>query len=140
MTSLKNVTLIPFPAPIAEDRNTRSKKIETLLISQHGGVKILPLDQIIYLQAKGSYTELILTVGGRMVVSKPLCRFEEKLHSLGFYRIHKTYMINLRHLREYETKDGEVAVLTNGIRLYLSRNRTADFLRMVEEVTRGISL
>jgi two-component system LytT family response regulator len=40
--------------------------------------------------------------------------YEEILRDSGFLRIHRSYMINLKHFRQYEKAEGGKVILSNG--------------------------
>lgn len=39
--------------------------------------------------------------GEKLMTSKILKEYENLLNNYGFYRIHQSYLINLRHVKEY---------------------------------------
>ena len=49
-----------------------------------------------------------------MIVSKPLKEFEEKLLENGFFRIHKSHMINTKKLSYFDKADGGFVIMTDG--------------------------
>jgi len=75
-------------------------------------VLILPIQEILYAQANTSYTLFVEVSGKTWSLSKPLRYFQEKLDALGFFRIHRSYMINLQHLRRLDKIEG-LAYLIN---------------------------
>ncbi|PBQ31062.1 DNA-binding response regulator [Sphingobacteriaceae bacterium] len=52
------------------------------------------LNEIIRFQSEGSYTEVYLEKGKKIVVSKLLKEFDELLSSNGFIRVHQSHLIN----------------------------------------------
>lgn len=48
---------------------------------------------------------------------------EERLNSEGFLRIHKSYLVNMRHIRKYQCKEAE---LINGILLRVSEKNYSE--------------
>ncbi len=65
------------------------------------------LDNILYFQADGSYTRVILRSGNPVIVSRALKYFETLLTGHNdFVRCHKSYIVNLKHITEYIKADG----------------------------------
>lgn len=58
----------------------------------------LALDEILWIEAEGSYSKLYLTGNKSMVVSSYLAILEKELPTSDFIRIHRSYVINLRHV------------------------------------------
>lgn len=104
-----------------------------LALGHQQGIKYITLRDIIYLEANNTYTTVFLSGGERIVASKPISKFEHILSSHWFFRIHKSHVVNIFHLKEYVSKDGDVAVMDNGDRLYISRYKLGEFLKLVEQ-------
>jgi DNA-binding LytR/AlgR family response regulator len=88
-------------APIltASDRNLSFDK---LAVPMSSGVKMLPLSDILYLEADSNYTYLHQKGAKPILVSKTLKQFETVLiQRMDFIRIHRSYLINLRFLEQY---------------------------------------
>ena len=87
------------------------------------GLVLLKHDDIMYLEANDSYTTLHLKDGKRSVSSKHIRVFETNLDPKTFFRVHKSYIINLAHLKEFNRTEGNMAVLDNGTLIPVSRRR-----------------
>lgn len=58
----------------------------------------LTLDEILWIKAEGSYTRLFLTGNRNMMVSFHLAVVEKELPYTDFVRIHRSYIVNLKHV------------------------------------------
>lgn len=89
---------------------------------------VAPAD-IAWCQADNNYTALHLADERRFVSARTLKDYDEMLSPLGFIRVHKSALVNRRHV---DGIDGEGRVrLRNGVRVEISRRR-------MEEVTREL--
>lgn len=104
-----------------------------LWLNHQQGIKLILLKDIVYLEAENSYTSIFLVNGQKITTSKPISRFMQSFDERVFFRIHKSYIINLYHFTEYISKDGDVAVMTNGDKLYISRYRLPRFLDLLKK-------
>jgi len=94
-----------------------------------GGMSFVEMEHIIYCEGASNQTRIYLAGNKKELVSRTLRECEEMLTSLNFFRIHKSYLINLNHIKKYISgKDGQVT-LTNGVTLTVSRNYKNDFLQ-----------
>jgi two-component system LytT family response regulator len=86
-------------------------------------------EQIAWCQADNNYTALHLADDRRFISARTLKDYDEMLTPFGFIRVHKSALVNRRHV---EGIDGEGRVrLRNGTRVEISRRR-------LEEVTREL--
>lgn len=97
------------------------------------GFTILKLDEIIYCEAQRSYTVFYLTQGKNIMVSKPLFDYDRLLSGTTFFRIHKSFLINLVHVKEYLRGDGGTVVMSNNMELEVSRRKKEQFLSTIKE-------
>lgn len=136
----------------AEKRRKEGKKeelTETLLynISKAGqpeemrlclptmkGFIILKLDEILYCEAERSYTVFHLSDKKTVMVSKPLLEYENILDNTGFFRIHKSFLINLKHVKEYQRGEGGTVIMSNNAEIEVSRRKKESFLQKVKEI------
>jgi two-component system LytT family response regulator len=95
------------------------------------GLVLLKHEDILYLEANDSYTTIHLKDGKRSVSSKHIRVFENNLDPKTFFRVHKSFIINLAHLRGFNRTEGNMAVLDSGALIPVSRRRLPDFLGLI---------
>ena len=71
--------------------------------SKHKGHSIL-VSEALYLEACENYTFIYLQNGKRFIGSKPLKHYEDLLNEKDFVRIHRSFLVQLSHIKEYENK------------------------------------
>lgn len=103
---------------IATQKRNDSKNVITL--NYEGGKSIIELDQIIYLKGFDNLTTLYLLKNKKITVSKTLKYFEELLGE-GFFRIHKSYIANLKFMDKIVSKEHYLLELNEGTQLPISR-------------------
>lgn len=98
------------------------------------GFIILKLDDIIYCEAERSYT--IFHIEGRkpVTVSKPLIEYENLLADTPFFRVHKSFLINLKQVKEYQRGEGGIVIMSNNAEIEVSRRKKEQFLEKVREM------
>ncbi|MBD5490672.1 MAG: response regulator transcription factor [Lachnospiraceae bacterium] len=97
---------------------------KTLAIRHGGANKVIPLDNIYYMESQG-HKIMLSTKDGRMEYYARIGELEEELRGY-FCRIHKGYLVNLACVDEYSKTE---ILLTNGDRLPLSKYKYEDFVR-----------
>lgn len=68
------------------------------------------------------------------MVSKTLREYDDLLTGFGFYRVHKSHLINLSHIRRFEKQDGGFIVLTNDLRIPVASRKRDEMLEMLERM------
>ncbi len=86
-------------------------------------VEYVPVGSIIRCKGEGNYTSVIFPDKKPVLVAKTLVEFEELLAEHGFIRVHKTHLVNLKHVTAYIRDEGGSIILSNGDRVTVSRRR-----------------
>jgi two-component system LytT family response regulator len=97
------------------------------------GFMVLKLDEIIYCEAERSYTIFHLEGNKTVTVSKPLLEYDQILQDTSFLRIHKSFLINLHHVKEYQRGEGGMVIMTDNAEIEVSRRKKEMFLLKVKE-------
>jgi len=113
------------------DRND----IKKLTLPNGQGYTVIDINEIINIEADSNYSIFHLLDKEKITVSKILKEYEEILPEHQFVRIHKSSIINLNYLKEYNSKNGLEVTLSDGQKIAVSRRRTSDFLERVKSYT-----
>jgi two-component system LytT family response regulator len=100
------------------------------------GFTVLKLDEIIYCEAERSYTIFHLDGARTLTVSKPLSEYDEILHDTSFLRIHKSFLVNLLHVKEYQRGEGGMVIMSDNAEIEVSRRKKDQFIMKIKEVFR----
>jgi two-component system LytT family response regulator len=103
-------------------------KIEKIALPSLNGIEFVRIENIVRCESDNNYTNFYLTSGEKIVVSKTLKEFEDMLDSKGFFRTHKSHIINLAFLKKYIKGEGGIAVMEDGSEIAVSRRRKEEFL------------
>lgn len=93
------------------------------------GIEFVDVDDILFAEAKGNYTELKLKAGTKIIASKKLKEMEQHLTDPVFFRIHHSYIVNSRYIKRYYKGRGGYVILTDETSLPVSSARKDDFLK-----------
>lgn len=94
-----------------EEKEENSPK-DRLSIVTHQGTSLIKFDDILFLSASGSYTEVV-TSNKRIIASKPIKYFEELLPK-NFARVHRSHIINKEKVSVLNKKDSNWWVAFEG--------------------------
>lgn len=93
--------------------------------SVQSGIEFVVPDEIIYVKGENNYSVLHFSSGKKLMVSKTLSVVENMLSNFTFMRIHKSYLLNLRHIVRYVKTDGGYIEVLGGDQLSVSRSKRA---------------
>lgn len=116
---------------------TVNRKIppKKIALPQLNGISFIEVDDIVSLQADSNYTIIHLNSMQKLVITKTLKDFEELLDQSQFARIHKSYIVNLKYIREYSTADGGIVKMTDGNQWSISRRQLESFLEKMKSAS-----
>jgi len=108
---------------------------DTIALSVQEGLIFVKLEDIVCIKGSGSYSVITMKNTDEHLVSKNLSLFEEVLagHPL-FFRPSKSYLINLKFIRQYIRGVGGEIVMSDGKIISISRTKKQDFLNLFYKV------
>lgn len=96
------------------------RTMERITVRSGQKIEVIPIGDIIYLQAEGDYV-YIVTSGGRWLKERTMKYFEENLPCRSFVRVHRSHIVSVAHISRIEQSGRErFAVLRDGTRLRIS--------------------
>jgi two-component system LytT family response regulator len=112
---------------LQEDRN------EVLCIPTQGGFEYLPIDEVEYLEADGSYVQIYCTNNRCKTVSKNLKYFETALADCpSFIRPHRSFLVNVNYVTNYSKSEGGYLLLKRNVQIPVSRERKQAIQEMLK--------
>lgn len=102
-----------------------------LAIPDTHGVTFLKLKDIIRCESDGNYTRIYLTSGKKILASKTLGEYEHLLEGDNFYRIHRSNLVNLSHIKKYVKGDASYCLLSDESKVDVSRRKKSGFLEVL---------
>jgi len=100
-----------------------SGNIDFIAVPSQSKIDFIKFEDIIYLQSEGRYTIFNLVEGKAEVSVKNLGEYESLLEPHPFFRIHNSYMINLKHVKNIDRAAGNYCEMSNGKLLPIARRR-----------------
>ena len=104
------------------------KKRKTVAFPLKGDFKVEHLSSIMYCEANGNITNVNLYAKGVMKISRTLKRVVEIIDHPDFFRIHKSYFINMNHINSYNRAE-KLVELADGTFLPVSFRKTEPFTK-----------
>ncbi len=101
-----------------------------IVVKDGNKIKIIPVNQINYLEAADDYVKIV-TTDGTFLKKRTMNFFELSLSSYHFVRVHRSYIVNTQLITRIDVheKDGHLLLLSNGARLPVSK---AGYIKLKE--------
>ncbi|HLP55544.1 MAG TPA: LytTR family DNA-binding domain-containing protein [Fluviicola sp.] len=117
--------------------NLKTNDSQKLAVPSGNSYHFIEMDEIHYLKAEGSYTQLVFTNETRLIVSRTLKNFEEILSddSTPFFRCHKSFLVNSKYMTGYNKSDGHL-LLKNNVTVPVSPDKINELMMLMKIVKR----
>ncbi len=103
-------------------------KIDKIALPSLNGIEFVKLEDIIRCESDNNYTIFYLKNNEKILVSKTMKEYEDMLENKGFFRTHKSHIINLSFLKKYIKGEGGTVIMEDGSEVAVSRRRKEDFM------------
>lgn len=96
---------------------------ERIVVKTAGKIKIIPIPDILYLEASDDYVK-VHTKEGAFLKNKTMGFFENTLPQNQFVRTHRSYILNVQEITRIDPyeKENHLALLRSGARIPVSKN------------------
>jgi len=116
---------------LLENLETGNSEFNKIAIPTENGFELIKPNSILYCEADGNYCKLHLLNGKSLIVSKTLKHIEELLPKAIFFRIHKTYLVNLNYAVRFNKTNELLVELNNGQKLPVSVRKKEEFIHAI---------
>ncbi|HZH87009.1 MAG TPA: LytTR family DNA-binding domain-containing protein [Brumimicrobium sp.] len=110
--------------------NARKK----LVLKSHESVNIVNVNEIVRCQAEVNYTVFYLVSSERIVVSKSLKEYDELLSESGFFRVHKSHLVNLEYIKSFQKREGGYLLMKDGESIPVSVRKRETLFTIIENM------
>jgi len=85
---------------------TDARRFDKIALPYAHGYTFVELADVMYCESDSSYTKFYLISGEMYLITKTLGDVEAMLAGSDFFRIHKQFLVHMRHIRNYIRGDG----------------------------------
>ncbi len=107
--------------------------VKRIAVPSRSGFTYHNTEDIITLEAEGSYTIIHFISNKQKLVSRGLRDFELSLADKGFLRVHKSFLVNMDHVRELHRDDNGYLLMSNGYKIHLSSKDKSEIIKKIKE-------
>jgi two-component system LytT family response regulator len=119
---------------LEENLKSVNKQHKKIIIKTTENIHLLDMKNIISCESESSYTTIHTAGGDKILVSKTLKDYEDMLADCGFYRVHKSFLINLLQIKRFERQDGGSIVMSNDLKIPVASRKRDELLLLFEKL------
>lgn len=114
--------------------NLRNNQPKIIAIASCEGIEYITIEDIIRLEASGSYCEIFLDKKKSIMTSKTLKELEENLAENNFFRTHNSHVINMDKVKKYAKAEGGYILMNDDSQVAISRRKKDLFMDKMMEI------
>lgn len=108
--------------------NIKSEKFKKIVIPLMTGFEVVDPDAVFYIEADDNFSIIHLKDRKPLMACRKLKFYEENLSEAGFYRVHRSTIVNLNHVVKYTKGKAAFVTLSNGKEVDISLSRKSGFV------------
>jgi len=113
--------------------NLQSPKNKTIVLKTSEKIFLVDIVEIIRCESDVNYTRFFTKEGKQYMVSSPMKEYEDVLEEQGFFRIHKSHIINISFIDSFDKKNW-IIILKDNSRLPVSRRKKTELLELFDRL------
>jgi two-component system LytT family response regulator len=120
---------------LTESLNNQDQSNKRVLLKTSDSIHLVHVDEIRYCEADGGYTHFYTDKVNNILVSRALAEYEELFKGFGFFRVHKSFLVNLQKVLRFEKDDGGQLVMEGDARVPVASRKREQLFELLEKIT-----
>jgi two-component system LytT family response regulator len=120
---------------LSDNLKTNDQDKKKIILKTLDNIYLVGVKDIIHIEGEGRYSAIFLDSGEKVMVSVNLKFYQEMLEEYGFFRAHKSHLINLDRIYRFEKADGGYVVLNNNVRIPVASRKKDELIELFEKLT-----
>jgi two-component system, LytTR family, response regulator len=119
---------------LEENLRTEFRQKKKIVLRTQGNIYLEELQHVTHCESDGNYTLVHTLAGDRILITKTLREFDDMLSDSGFYRCHKSYLVNLTQVKRFEKQEGGYIILNNDCKVPVASRKRDELLELFEKL------
>lgn len=119
---------------ILKEQVTHQRFSSKIALPTGKSIEFVKIDDIVFLKADDRYSICKTIQGEKIHVNRMIKEFELMFESRGFYRIHKSYLIHLKHIKSLSNKEIAEVTMDDGSVLPIAHKRKTRFFEYMSSL------
>ncbi len=118
---------------VEHNLSNKAKTPNRLVLSNDRERLFVNLNEVLYVEAQGSYVNFFLEGTRRQMATRSLAHYEDLLPPDQFFRTHKSYIVNCDKVVSIKTGRGGVINLKDGFSVPIAIRRKSTFIHLLSQ-------
>jgi len=114
--------------------NSAHPELKKIVLKTSDKIHVVSINDIIHCKAENTYTTFFLLSGKKIIVSKPIKKYEEMLSEHGFMRVHQSHLINLNYIQHLNKQEGGILVMSDNSQIPVSNQQKQALIKYFESL------
>ncbi len=93
------------------------------------GFDVVRMSEILYCEAEDNFTRFYFMDGRKTLICRNLKFYETALDAFGFFRVHRSHIINLEYVKRYNKGKGGSVVLENETEIIVANSKKGELVK-----------
>ena len=122
---------------LLEGNLKKMQEQENLMLRTSDQIHLVRFSDLVRVEADGNYSSFHVADGRKVMVSKPMKEYEEKLMENGFFRIHKSHIINIKMMICFDKSEGGYVIMSDQSRIPVSSRKWDVVMELFDNLSRS---
>jgi two-component system LytT family response regulator len=123
---------------LADNMQTQDRLKKKIILKTYDNIHLVKISDIVYCESDDNYTYFHLLNKKKILVSTTLKEYEEMLGEYGFFRAHRSYLVNLGYIETFEKAEGGAIILIDNMKVPVSSRKKEQLLELLERISQDI--
>lgn len=105
-------------------------RFKKIALRDADNIHLINIGDIIHCDSDGNYVRFVINNENEILVSKQLKEYDELLSDYGFFRVHKSFLINMAHAKRFEKADGGFVMMSDESRIPVASRKRERLMEM----------
>ena len=115
------------------DNTRQQNQLQKLIVREAEAIHVIDIAKLAYFEADGTYTKLN-TFDKQFTSTRHLKYYDNLLVDNDFIRVHRSYLVNGKMIRQFQKSDGGMVILENGIKIPVSVRKKEKILNYLSKL------
>jgi two-component system LytT family response regulator len=114
--------------------NLHTEQSKKIVLKEADNIHLINIEDIIHCKSDSNYTIFYFPGNKRIMVSRQLKDYEDMLDAFGFFRAHKSHLVNLEQIVRFEKADGGFLVMSDDSRVPVASRKRERLMELFERL------
>ncbi len=120
---------------LVKNLRTDDQAKKKIILKTFDNIHLVRVTDVVCCESDGKYTVIHLQSGEKVIVSTTLKFYQDLLGDVGFFRAHKSYLVNLEHIQRFEKAEGGYIILNNDLKIPVASRKREELLELFDRIS-----